>query len=68
MRLNGLRTCREAAGLAMSDIAKYLGVDPSAVSMWESGTNMPRADRLPDLAQLLHCTIDELFGRDIAAS
>ena len=33
----------------------------STVAMWESGENVPRADKLPDLARVLGCTVDDLF-------
>lgn len=38
-----------------------MNVGQSAVAMWESGKNMPRADKLPALAKLYGCTIDDLF-------
>lgn len=41
-----------------------MGVDQTAVHRWELGKAMPRAAKLPELAELLHCTIDELYGRD----
>lgn len=41
-----------------------MGVDQAAVHRWEIGKAMPRAAKLPELAALLHCTIDELYSRD----
>jgi transcriptional regulator with XRE-family HTH domain len=48
-------------------VAKILGVKESAVSKWERGTAKPRADKLPRLAKLYGCTIEELLS-DVAVS
>lgn len=53
---------RMRAGLRQEDIAEKLGIDRSAVAKWEAGENLPRADKLPQLARLLNCTVDELLG------
>lgn len=60
MRIKELRI---AAGLSQADVVRAMKVDSAAVSRWEAGQAMPRADKLPALADLLHCTIDALFGR-----
>ena len=44
------------------EVAKILGVSGSAVSKWERGLSKPLADRLPVLAKLYGCSIDELFA------
>lgn len=59
-----IRELRERAGMTKTDLARAMGVDLSAVSKWESGVNKPTADRLLELSELFHCTIDELFNRD----
>lgn len=59
-----IRELREAAGLTKADIARAMDVDQAAVFRWETGGAFPRADRLPRLAELLHCSIDELYGRE----
>lgn len=52
-----------------SEVAKILGVKPSTVSKWERGSAKPRADKLPQIAKLYGCTIEELLvsgaGTDI---
>ncbi len=55
---------REQAGLSIAELARQMGVDRAAAFRWEIGTAMPRADKIPKLASLLGCTIDELFGRE----
>lgn len=58
-----VKSLREAAGLTQRDLAKSVGVNCSTVCKWESGAIYPTADRIPKIADTLHCTIDELFGR-----
>lgn len=59
-----IKELREAAGLSQADVVRAMGVDQAAVFRWEQGLAMPRAAKLPQLADLLGCTIDALFGRD----
>lgn len=59
-----IRELREHAGLTQDQIAAHMGVDQTAVHRWELGKAMPRAAKLPELAALLHCSIDQLYGRD----
>lgn len=49
-------------GMTQADLAGALGVDPSTVAKWESEKAYPRADLLPKIANLLGCTIDELYA------
>lgn len=44
-----------------NEVAKILGVVPSAVSKWERGLAKPRADKLVEIAKLYGCTVDELL-------
>lgn len=46
------------------EVAKLLGVRESSVSKWERGAAKPRADKLPTLAKLYGCTIEELLADD----
>lgn len=56
---------RQAVGATQSQIAEKLNVAQSTVATWEINENSyPRAEILPVLADLLHCSIDELFGRE----
>lgn len=59
-----IQILREKAGLSKVDVARRLGLDLSTVCHWESGVAVPRADKLPVLADLFGCSIDELYGRD----
>ena len=44
------------------EVAKILGVKESAVSKWERGLSKPRANKLPIIAKLYGCTIEELLA------
>ena len=46
------------------DVAKAAGVSVATVSRWETGEAVPVTGRLGALADVLHCTIDELYGRE----
>ena len=57
-----IKTLRMANGSTQKELAKAVGVDPSAVSQWETGVNSPRVNKLPKIAAALGCTVPELFG------
>lgn len=57
-----IKKYREKAELSQIDVAESLGVTQGAVSQWEKGESNPSADKLPELAKILGCTIDELYG------
>lgn len=56
-----LRAIRESKNMTQDKLAEALNISRTSIAMWESGAAMPRADKLPELAKLLGCTIDELF-------
>lgn len=59
--MNNIREKRKQADLTQEQLAKALAIDRSTVAKWESGESMPRAQILPKLAEILECTIDEIF-------
>lgn len=62
----GFKKARENKGLTQRDLATELGVDQSAVCLWETGKAQPRAKLLPKIAQILGCTMDELLSPDVS--
>jgi len=56
-----LKEKRESLNLTQQDIAEKLNISRTTVSMWETGDSNPRTDKLPQLAELLGCSIDDLF-------
>lgn len=51
---------RMRAGLTQRQVAKQLGINQSAVTHWECGISFPSVTKLPKLAELYGCTVDEL--------
>lgn len=58
-----IKELREPLELTQEDIAEKLKVKRTTVSMWETGEAFPRADKLPQLAEILGCKIDDLFDK-----
>lgn len=56
-----IKELRLKAGLTQEQLADRMNMNQSALSQWETGVSAPRADKLPELAKILGCTIDELF-------
>lgn len=63
INLKRLQVLRRKNNLTQAEVAMVLGVSASSVAKWETTNTFPRAELLPALADLLHCTIDDLFGR-----
>lgn len=57
----GFLAARTNAGLSQGKVARELGITDAAVSMWENGKTRPRAALLVKLAELYHCSVDELL-------
>lgn len=60
-KLEGLAPRRKAAGMTQAQLAEQIGVERAALAMWEIGANWPSARILPALADVLLCSIDELY-------
>lgn len=58
-----LKVVREEKGLSQTELAAKTGLQPSAVSHFESGRRSPSFDNLRRLADALNVTIDYLLGR-----
>lgn len=61
--MKNLQVLRRKNNFTQAEVAITLGVSASSVAKWETTNTFPRAELLPALADLLHCTIDDLFGR-----
>lgn len=59
--MNVIRHWRLKSGLTQSEIAKTLKIDRSTIAKWEAGKSQPRFDKLPQLASILSCNINDLF-------
>jgi len=59
--MNNIHTFRLKCKLTQTQLAMLLNIKQSTVAKWETSESLPRADKLPELARILGCSIDELF-------
>ena len=52
---------RKARNMTQTELADKMDVSFQAVSNWERGNSMPDISKLPQLAALFQCTVDELL-------
>ena len=52
---------REKANISQADLSKVLDVDRSTISKWETGAANPPASKIPQIANVLRCNIEDLF-------
>ncbi len=57
----GFKEKRKAMGITQDALAKQMQVSRSTISMWETAKAFPRSDKLPKLARILGCSIDDLL-------
>lgn len=62
-----LRGCREKAGLTRDEVAAAMNISKDAIKKWETGKALPVASKLPAIANLYGCSIDELFREEPGA-
>lgn len=59
----GIKALREAAGMTQYALAIRLGIHPSSICAWERGDANPSVENLLKLADIFHCSTDEVLGR-----
>ena len=57
-----IHALRKQQGLTQEKLAEQVRVSFQAVSKWENGSSLPDTSVLPLLANVLHCSIDQLMG------
>lgn len=55
---------RLKAGLSQAAAADKLGISAASVSQWETGKTLPDSRKLPKIAELYGCSIDDLLADD----
>lgn len=55
---------RKEKGMTQDDLAEQLNVSPQAVSKWENDISCPDIMLLPELAELLGTSVDELLSKE----
>lgn len=56
-----IRLARIKAGFSQNELAERLNVKQSSVSLWERGRNLPKAQNMVRLSELLDIPVDELL-------
>ncbi len=62
---DNLRELRKQFGFSQEELAQRLSVTRQSVSKWENGSASPELDKLMQLCELFHCTLDELLKGEI---
>lgn len=65
---NKLITLRKAKGWSQEQLGEKIGVSRQTVSKWELGDTTPEMEKLIALGDLFDISLDELVGREAAAS
>ena len=58
-----IASARKAHDMTQMELADKLNISFQAISNWERGISMPDISKLPEIANLLDLTIDELLGK-----
>lgn len=58
-----LMNLRRENNLKAEELAKMVGVSPSAVSLWERGKNYPNQNILIKICDIFNCSVDYILGR-----
>ena len=59
--MTALKKLRLRSGMTQKELAEKLHVTQVTVSQWERGGSYPKARKLPEIARLFECTVDELL-------
>lgn len=65
--LAGLAPRRKKMNWTQQQLADQLGVERATLAMWEIGKTWPPARLLPAMADLLLCSIDDLYREEASA-
>lgn len=61
-------SARLRTGMSQAAVAEKLGISAASVCQWETGKTQPRAEKLPEIASLYGCTVDDLLSPDTEAT
>lgn len=61
--MEGIKQKREALDITQKQLAEKMGVERSTVAKWEAGVAFPAAAKLPKLAEVLGCSVADLFAK-----
>ena len=61
-----LQFLRKKDNITQEQLAEQLDVSRQSISKWESNTTYPEMDKLMQLCQMFHCSMDDLLQKDIS--
>ena len=61
--MNSIKQVIWNSGYRKNYIAEKVGVHPSHISMWISGTRKPNSARIRKLCKILNCKVRDLFPK-----
>jgi transcriptional regulator with XRE-family HTH domain len=59
-----IKKLRIKNNLSQAELAEKLHVTQGAISHWETAEATPNIEKLPELAKILNCTINDLFNAE----
>ncbi|MBQ4332668.1 MAG: helix-turn-helix transcriptional regulator [Clostridia bacterium] len=59
---NFIQKGRKHYNMTQAELATKLNISPQSVSNWERGESVPDVALLPDLACVLHCSVDAILA------
>jgi len=62
-----LQFLRKRENMTQEQLAEALEVSRQSVSKWESDSTYPETDKLMQLADLFHCSLDDLMRKDVSS-
>ncbi len=62
-----LQFLRKQKDMTQEQLAELLEVSRQSVSKWESDSTYPETDKLLQITNLFHCTLDDLMQKDISS-
>lgn len=57
-----LRELRERAGMSQKQLAAYIGVSPTSISLYELHERMPKQETMAEIARVFRVSTDYLLG------
>ena len=63
--MKNLKFLRKKNKITQVQLALLLKVNQSTIAMWETGDSYPRADKLPEIAKIFNCKVDDLYNEEV---
>ncbi len=60
-----IRDVRKSQGMTQECLAQKIGVGQNTISQWENGLRNPNLETIRKLAEILHCTTDDILRGEL---